>query len=248
MNMKKIIAGAALCGIGLMGVGTSTAMAAQWPISPLSIQSLDDTDGEGFGFYYVGEFQGVPTIYFAPINKGNSTEVAQDILDNDVTAKGQVGTKALSEMKDGEFKGVAFPATIMATPPKDVFDTWLDEAKDFGLDVSKVEGEKNISDKFAESLESIKKELGEDSFHDEFNGRGKEAAVIVSFDRENVKGEGTFSVLTLDEDGAMKNYKEHKVKDGKDSHKFEFSGADSFNNGESGVGERTSDEEAEVSE
>ena len=47
---------------------------------------------------------------------------------------------------------------------------------------------------------------------------------------------------------AMKNYKEHKVKDGKDSHKFEFSGADSFNNGESGVGERTSDEEAEVSE
>lgn len=243
--MKKFIAGFMLAGVGLLGTGV--AHAVEWPISPLDIQTNNEKDGENFGFYHIAEADGVPMVYFTPVNEGNSTGVVNDILSE--SKMGDIDDDVKKKMKSAEFKGVGFPATTFAIPSPELMDTWVDMLKDAGFDTSSLGKGGAGNPRFQSILDVINDKVG-DKVMDDINSREKEVSSLVFFDRENVKGEGEFVIATLDENGKIDSAKKMKSKDaftkkgeGKDKAPFEFSGDKVFSAGESAMkeGESPSD-------
>lgn len=211
MDMKKIIAGSLIAGMGIMGIGTSVAFAndtatkegkvssqgTNSKVGSVKKSTFDDValpkdtllgmDKQTHFFWILSDYNGVPIIKYAAIGEdrieGIDKVVDQvNFTDDEKNIKEQVVSTDIS--------ATALPSFV-APAPKEVMKEWASAMKKKGHDV--VEGDSSL----ATYKESLEEALGEDGYKELIDTSNSDNLTFVFLDEENLSGKGSLKVMDL---------------------------------------------------
>ena len=225
MKIKKVIAGSIIAGVGITGMGASIAFADD-EINPDTARTVSTSTKEksetsdnksdmpekmkegkfedvslpkdvltsvesgtniSHQLFILDHYKGVPIIKYATLGD-KRVEGIDEVLDQ-VEFDGESGEDMKRQVMDTDASATALPMSV-ADPTDKIFKEWLNRMNEleFNLDP-----DLKIKD-YEKALEDA---LGDD-FKDAMNNEDSSNMKFVFFDEENLDGEGSFKLLSLD--------------------------------------------------
>ena len=225
MKIKKVIAGSIIAGMGITGMGASIAFADN-EINPDTVRTVSTSTKEksetpdnksdmpekmkegkfedvslpkdvltsvesgtniSHQLFILDHYKGVPIIKHATLGD-ERVEGIDEVIDQ-VEFDGEPGEDMKRQIMDTDASATALPLSV-ADPTDKIFKEWLDRMNEleFNLDP-----DLKIKD-YEKALEDA---LGDD-FKDAMNNEDSSNMKFVFFDEENLDGEGSFKLLSLD--------------------------------------------------
>lgn len=226
MKIKKVIAGSIIAGMGIAGMGSSIAFADD-EINPDIVRSVgtptkkeSETPDKKFDMptekmkegkfedvslpkdvltsiesgtnishqlFILDHYKGVPIIKHATLGD-ERVEGIDEVLDQ-VEFDGEPGESMKRQIMDTDASATALPMSV-ADPTDKIFKEWLDRMNEleFNLDPDL---------KVKDYEKALKDALGAD-FKDAMNNKDSSNMQFVFYDEENLDGEGSFKMLSLD--------------------------------------------------
>lgn len=226
MKIKKVIAGSIIAGMGITGMGASIAFADD-EINPDIVRSVgtptkekSETTDKKFDMptekmkegkfedvslpkdvltsvesgtnishqlFILDHYKGVPIIKHATLGD-ERVEGIDEVLDQ-VEFDGEPGENMKKQIMNTDASATALPMSV-ADPTDKIFKEWLDRMNEleFNLDPDL---------KVKDYEKALKDALGAD-FKDAMNNEDSSNMKFVFFDEENLDGEGSFKLLSLD--------------------------------------------------
>ena len=225
MKIKKVIAGSIIAGVGITGMGASIAFAND-EINPDTVRTVSTSTKEksetpdnksdmpekmkegkfkdvslpkdvltsvesgtniSHQLFILDHYKGVPIIKHATLGD-ERVEGIDEVIDQ-VEFDGEPGEDMKRQIMDTDASATALPMSV-ADPTDKIFKEWLDRMNEleFNLDP-----DLKIKD-YEKALEDA---LGDD-FKDAMNNEDSSNMKFVFFDEENLDGEGSFKLLSLD--------------------------------------------------
>lgn len=225
MKIKKVIAGSVIAGMGIAGMGASIAFADD-EINPDIVRSVGTPtkkeseisnnksdmpkkmkEGKfedvslpkdvltsvepgtniSHQLFILDHYKGVPIIKYATLGD-ERVEGIDKVLDQ-VEFDGEPGESMKKQVMNTDASATALPMSL-AKPTDKIFKEWLDRMNEleFNLDPDL---------KTRDYEKALKDALGAD-FKDAMNNEDSSNMKFVFFDEENLDGEGSFKLLSLD--------------------------------------------------
>ena len=225
MKIKKVIAGSIIAGMGITGMGASIAFAddeinqdtartvsastkekSETPDNKSDmpekmkegkfkdvslpkdvLTSVESGTNISHQLFILDHYKGVPIIKHATLGD-ERVEGIDEVIDQ-VEFDGEPGEDMKRQIMDTDASATALPMSV-ADPTDKIFKEWLDRMNEleFNLDP-----DLKIKD-YEKALEDA---LGDD-FKDAMNNEDSSNMKFVFFDEENLDGEGSFKLLSLD--------------------------------------------------
>lgn len=225
MKIKKVIAGSIIAGMGITGMGASIAFAddeinqdtartvsastkekSETPDNKSDmpekmkegkfedvslpkdvLTSIESGTNISHQLFILDHYKGVPIIKYATL--GDKRVKGIDKVLDQVEFDGESGEDMKRQVMDTDASATALPMSL-AVPTDKIFKEWLDRMNEleFNLDP-----DLKIKD-YEKALEDV---LGDD-FKDAMNNEDSSNMKFVFFDEENLDGEGSFKLLSLD--------------------------------------------------
>lgn len=226
MKIKKVIAGSIIAGMGITGMGASIAFADD-EINPDAVRtvsastkkeseisnnksdmptkkmkegkfedvslpkdvltSVESGTNISHQLFILDHYKGVPIIKHATLGD-ERVEGIDEVLDQ-VEFDGEPGEDMKRQIMDTDASATALPMSV-ADPTDKIFKEWLDRMNEKGY---RVDPDLKIKD-YEKALEDA---LGDD-FKDAMNNEDSSNMQFVFYDEENLDGEGSFKLLSLD--------------------------------------------------
>lgn len=225
MKIKKVIAGSVIAGMGIAGMGASIAFADD-EINPDIVRSvgtptkkeseisnnksdmpekmkegkfedvslpkdvltsIESGTNISHQLFILDHYKGVPIIKHATLGD-ERVEGIDEVLDQ-VEFDGEPGESMKRQIMDTDASATALPMSV-ADPTDKIFKEWLDRMNEleFNLDPDL---------KVKDYEKALKDALGAD-FKDAMNNKDSSNMQFVFYDEENLDGEGSFKMLSLD--------------------------------------------------